>query len=553
MMADWEEVHAVLAARGFTPSEGGGSDSYCGTVKVGSISVELEVVVRDFDFVSFPAISVRNTEKLPKPLTAHLRSDGTLCYADEATFILDRFQPGPSVLRAIEQAVETLRVLLHGNPTGEILAELPAYWGGRPVAFIDDPSSLTQVSTGILDLRNGFALTAAAADSSKLKRWEKAIGAKLKLGRSYGILHCSHPIVPPAATPSTFGEVLEWAQSLAENGEDVAALSALFGDELPGLFVSGPNAVLGFVVTESPLTNAAARKSIRAGKLGAMVLQQKTVHKFERLHGVRADKDELVQRNFDGPPPLAGKRIALIGCGTIGSLLARPLVQSGAGHGSELLLADSGTMAPGNVGRHALGVRYLGRNKAEALAEELGLNFPDAHIETMPRDARTMFSSLASYDLVIDATGNVHFSQALNAQARERRRTGPFPPVIYAMIFGNGIAVQTFLESGKEGSACFKCLKPTHNEDWRYSPIKAGVETTTAVRPCGFGSFAPFGVEASNVAANLALRHTLDVLAGKPGAGLRTRVIDSELGRARDDKTASVSDKCPVCNLTLRS
>jgi len=264
---------------------------------------------------------------------------------------------------------------------------------------------------------------------------------------------------------------------------------------------------------------------------------------------VRADIDELARRNFDGAPPLAAKRIALIGCGTIGSLLARPLVQSGAGYQAPFLLADSDSLSPGNVGRHALGVRYLGRNKAEALAEDLGLSFPDAQIDITARDARTILSSLSTYDLVIDATGNVHFSQALNAHAVKHRKGGSFPPVLYAMIFGNGIAVQTFLDSGKEGAACFKCLKPIHHEDWRFSPLRAGIETATAVRPCGYGSFAPFGVEASATVAALALQHALDVLRGTPGPSLRTRILDSEQGRSREDKSIPQSAKCPVCSV----
>ena len=87
----------------------------------------------------------------------------------------------------------------------------------------------------------------------------------------------------------------------------------------------------------------------------------------ERHGGARIDLLFIFGRNMNKQSPLIGRRIALIGCGTIGSHLAKFLVQSGAGHeGGTLVLLDNQSFEPGNVGRHYLGMARVGEWKAEA-------------------------------------------------------------------------------------------------------------------------------------------------------------------------------------------
>lgn len=547
-MKPWEEVRDALASRGFKPARNRSRDTYRGTLKTGKILVDAEVSVRDFDFVELPKISLFNLDALPKPITGHLSEGGTLCYADPDTFLLDRFQPGPSVLLALKQAEETLAVLLHGNPVQEILAELPAYWGGHPVAFIDDPFSLTQVVLGSLDLHDGRHLQLAAKSEARLKDWGSALSGKLKVGKSYAVIQCAGDVlIPPRAEPN-LKEALEWAQGLAGPAVDVYALAGQSKESNPGLFLIGRNAILGFCAAEGLIASGKRKGTIRAHVYAQIVLKQADRHAIERLRGVRADASELAGRNLGGDAPLANMRIAQIGCGTIGSYLARLLVQSGAGLNHDFLIIDHDIMSPDNVGRHALGARYIGCNKAAAMRRALKEDFPDVTVEILQKDARSAFSRLRGFDIVIDATGDNHLSNALNAHAIAARQKDDFPPVLYAMIFGNGVAVQTFLDKATPDAACFRCLKPIHHNDWRYSPLKPGVETEMTVRPCGYGTFAPFSVEASVQASGLALRQILDFASGNQNATLRTRVLDKKYGRSHNDKSVPKSDKCPACS-----
>jgi tRNA A37 threonylcarbamoyladenosine dehydratase len=101
---------------------------------------------------------------------------------------------------------------------------------------------------------------------------------------------------------------------------------------------------------------------------------------------------------------LAGKRILLIGCGTIGSFLAQQLTQCGCGRaGGRLDLVDDDVLRPANLGRHLLGVPYLNRNKAEGCASNLVINegCGDAQYASFPV-TRSVAAAAMACDLVLD-------------------------------------------------------------------------------------------------------------------------------------------------------
>ena len=68
-------------------------------------------------------------------------------------------------------------------------------------------------------------------------------------------------------------------------------------------------------------------------KVRAPLPKRSVLHAQEAtpLSVVRIDDRYIAQRNIPGQQTLAGKRIALIGCGTIGGYLGEMLVKAGAG------------------------------------------------------------------------------------------------------------------------------------------------------------------------------------------------------------------------------
>ncbi|WP_243666981.1 ThiF family adenylyltransferase [Pseudomonas brassicae] len=228
----------------------------------------------------------------------------------------------------------------------------------------------------------------------------------------------------------------------------------------------------------------------------------------------RLDDKYLAERNIPGRTTLSGKRIGLIGCGTIGGFLGEMLVKAGAGTGGgELLLIDNDLVMPQNLGRHRLGFNYLFKSKAQALADELLTVLPSIRVRGFNNDAKDV--NLSGLDLIIDATGEEAFGHWL-AKATSC-------PTLHVWIEGAGVAVRSLIKHRTE-QGCYRCLTQANSQGELLSVV-GGVEPIFAGQGCE-GLYVPFSASVSIQAAALALDTTLAWVAGKPWPSLSTRLTD---------------------------
>jgi adenylyltransferase/sulfurtransferase len=89
---------------------------------------------------------------------------------------------------------------------------------------------------------------------------------------------------------------------------------------------------------------------------------------LRRLAPSKAKMSVFCSRNPHEKAALAQQKIAIVGCGSIGSALADTLVRAGLG---SLTLIDPELLKIENTGRHVLTPREVGQPKAEALARRL--------------------------------------------------------------------------------------------------------------------------------------------------------------------------------------
>ncbi|MEX1670899.1 ThiF family adenylyltransferase [Zhongshania guokunii] len=161
---------------------------------------------------------------------------------------------------------------------------------------------------------------------------------------------------------------------------------------------------------------------------------------------IRIDDRYLAQRNIPKLKTLAGKSLAIVGCGTIVGYLSCMLVKAGAGTcGGKLTLGDFDYLLPQNIGRHRLGFPDLLSNKAEAMAKELKRSAP-TEIRALPVDVRQ--AQLGKLDLLIEATGEESLGHWLCSHY-------PIPALMLSVwIEGPGTAVRALLRKNASG-ACF--------------------------------------------------------------------------------------------------
>lgn len=105
--------------------------------------------------------------------------------------------------------------------------------------------------------------------------------------------------------------------------------------------------------------------------------------KIQSVHCFRIDNEYIVQRNNPEEATLSKRKIALVGCGTIGVSRRIDGQSRGAGiDGGRLTLIDNDIFSPQNIGRHRLGFNSILKNKAIALAEEICRNMPGIDVRS---------------------------------------------------------------------------------------------------------------------------------------------------------------------------
>src|SRR5690606_33039477 len=124
------------------------------------------------------------------------------------------------------------------------------------------------------------------------------------------------------------------------------------------------------------------------------------------------------------------------------------LSQNGAGTaGGRLTISDPDVLLPENLGRHILGVNYLGDSKADALVDFLKKSSASstADIVSSPVAIDPKYLSFDDFDLVIDATGDEMLSNSIAYYYRAKKRTCA---LIHAWIDGGGVASRAIIDDG---------------------------------------------------------------------------------------------------------
>ncbi len=179
---------------------------------------------------------------------------------------------------------------------------------------------------------------------------------------------------------------------------------------------------------------------------------------------------------------LKDKRVAIVGCGGLGSSLALALGGSGIG---EIVLIDFDIVSFHNIHRQiALRVEDVGATKASVVANVIAQRNPFVKAEVFEADFDT-FAKIGDsrFDLIIDATDNIQTRQEIDRWAKEHDI-----PWVYGAVEGFNAQVCLF----KDGDFNIFAAKE-HTPD---------------------GVAAPMVMQAASLEANLALRY----LAGLPVA-----------------------------------
>lgn len=234
----------------------------------------------------------------------------------------------------------------------------------------------------------------------------------------------------------------------------------------------------------------------------------------------RLDRGYLDSRIGD-TADLNGKKVLLLGCGSIGGFLANNLCQLGI---ICLDILDKDTYMPENACRHFLGVAGIkstgSRFKADLVKGRLyelypyvdidSLNYVDRSVETFIKNP----DNLRRYDLIISALGDTTLNLEINRILYEKKIDVPF---LCCFNEPYGIGGHAILVNVSKDS-CLQCLYTDSYYDevvsFRGSLVKEGQTFIKTISGCG-GSFVPYGCLDSQQTAILAARMAGDILSGR--------------------------------------
>jgi hypothetical protein len=145
------------------------------------------------------------------------------------------------------------------------------------------------------------------------------------------------------------------------------------------------------------------------------------------------------QRSPTRNDAVAGKRIAIVGCGSMGSKVAASLVRCGI---SSFLLVDGDVLKAGNLVRNDLDWSAVGAHKVDGVINRLRLIRPDVQVDRWigrlggqhsTSSLVSCLTKLGQCDLIVECTGSGQgFSIAAAVATQEK------VPMVWGRVFGGG-------------------------------------------------------------------------------------------------------------------
>lgn len=543
------EIIEALAQEGFAWKRNSDPPAFEGSITIAEQTLRLSIVFPRLDFAVLPRVRLldRVTE-LPGHRT-HVEDDDAICYSSPGTLVLDMYEPGRHALTVLRLTRRTLGDILSGKAEEDLAIEFPQHWRGSPVHVTLPPDTPQGRAWLVPVSREGggsaFFLAKAGreADTFDLGPVGTVKGSAFPayLARTTRPMWLSQGEV----LPSDLAAFLAWAGRVDPALPDALTRGVVAADGTACLLVCAPNGCAG-VLTVAP----SAWRARKGGpsRMTRMLRCHPEQVSVTRISGLPADAVFVMTRNLSGGRGLMGRRIAVVGCGTIGGHLAKFLAQGGAGQGGGRLdLVDDQIYAAANIGRHWLPPRQVGSWKALACAAELSAMFRSSDIRGHAEDAMERLDLLLEADLVVDATGEEPLSVALNEAVVKARGAGP--SLLLVWLRGMGAAAQAlFVPAVADGRGCLRCLRARAGAWPSPDVMRAEVPLTEAPAACGEAAFLPYGVAAPAVAAGLAAHMAMEWGKGDVRLSFRTMRLDHQATLAVEDRDVPVDPACPACS-----
>ena len=517
-------------------------------------------------FIPLNIPQVRLAPTAASELLPHVTEDGgAICYLGTEGLVLDSSRPGDLLAEALERAAETLHIATSDQRGAEFGDEFEVYWANLPnpdvVRNVADPSSEPGWRILIAEKDKPTYLANAVDEVSAYYSGGVDVGGRTIRKVSYFPLADGSVLIPPRRSRGV------WSAAAARQ----ALLPCLARDHkrrMMKMLQKRPKSI-EYCFFDLPRPNGGSSmfglKFIAPGPIHPL-LEGGTAESIVPIVVRRIDRSYLLPRG-GASVSLSDCRALIVGCGAVGGHVALELARGGL---LRQTLFDPDSFGDENAFRHALGHRYLGENKAEALAKELRLQLPYVEAEGIAENVVVALASgrikLDQFDLVVAATGNPTIEMFIEAELYQLQQR---PRAVYSWIEPLGIGGHAVLTGSVAGRGCLRCLFTAPVEGLpdlhsRLAFAQQGVSYGRALRGCG-SLHTPFASLDALRTAQVAVRLAIQAVQGeaKENIAVSWRGDATEL-RSQGHETTQryeadpdkneleVSDfsnpRCPVCH-----
>lgn len=493
----------------------------------------------------------------------HVNHIGVVCIYDAENILIDEKRPA----QVLKDAVEMVKAVLsphHQKNNDELLDEFEGYWKSLPGLM------KTRV---IFDLpvHDCFFKTKASIVGEKsreilcigLQDFPVGYGLKDKYCNAQEYTAYYVPLDSFALPPHpASGLNVEYFNYLLEHVSEKNRLTAV------SLLKKQKGSYKNIIVFSQPRPSGGRSvfglETHMRDKANA-ILDSEKIKKLIPFGIARHDRKYLLERG-GGTDDLKDRTVAIVGCGAVGCRIAELLALAGVG---KLVLFDYDKLTTDNLYRHMLGAWYVNENKARSIAKELRYRLPHVQVEAKPMCARTDLGDIEpGWDLIIDATGDLHRMRRLNIAAHGRNGACP---LVFTWLEPVGLGGHALLTK-KGVPGCLECLFTDCGtrlfEAPRTAYLAPGQHYTKELGSCS-GAFTPYSVVDATKTAIIATELSLKWLKKEQASIYRTWKGDDEEARcaelnttqwykhAKTDVLANaindfVEETCPVCGKSSR-
>lgn len=464
-VAEWMAKAGAMPAEGFEDRNPGALGAWRFRLPVLEKEVEVELWLP----AGFPwqAPKVALVEVPAFPSLPHVEPDGELCLLAGPTEWVTT-DPVGLVEDQILAAKELLTKGLSGENEDDFRSEALSYWrsdkGRRPVKALLDRGGPSR----LIYLWEGKTFAVVGDDPEAVQDWIKHRfpGMRRKLRLVRGMLCWLDAPPLPNELPSSASEL-----------EDLLRKSGL-SDDLPEVVMGAPDGVVvvfGFPTPQGASYLATTVFPSRSGwssrypnrewltrgfRPGTPAAQKPAATRFtNRAHLARrqverVDADWVHGRDTNADvEALRTSTVALVGCGSLGSAVARLLAQAGVGG---FTLVDGESLTAANTGRHLLGASSVGLKKARELGRRIELDYPHVFDVTVAeyewQIAAEARPSVFDVDLVISTVGSWTTESMLDFWLQDRKQR-----VVYGWVEPEAAGGQALLLDHSQAVGCLAC------------------------------------------------------------------------------------------------